>query len=180
MPIPSSAIAASKRRQTLSIGREACRGDNAPARPPLLAASQLSFLQSRHIHKGRSRRGRGNRLSDLPEAVEVKRDGLSHCCFAVFASRTCRHATGQIGRVRRKACRSGFNDNQKFHLRPACFRMLLADCVNSLPPQDAAIGNPENPRRFRGCPSGKRPWMAFSTDSSGSRPRVLHWVCRAL
>jgi len=25
----------------------------------------------------------------------------------------------------------------------------LADCGNSLPPQDAAIGNPENPRRFR-------------------------------
>ena len=26
---------------------------------------------------------------------------------------------------------------------------LVADCANSLPPQDAAIGNPENPRRFR-------------------------------
>ena len=26
----------------------------------------------------------------------------------------------------------------------------LADCGNSLPPQDAAIGNPENPRRFAG------------------------------
>ena len=42
---------------------------------------------------------------------------------------------------------------------------LVADCANSLPPQDAAIGNPENPRRFRGCQSGKRPRRAFSTDS---------------
>ena len=25
----------------------------------------------------------------------------------------------------------------------------LADCGNSLPPQDAGTGNPENPRRFR-------------------------------
>ena len=36
---------------------------------------------------------------------------------------------------------------------------------NSLPPQDAAIGNPENPRRFRALPRWKRPWMGFSMDS---------------
>ena len=30
--------------------------------------------------------------------------------------------------------------------------MNLADCGDSLPPQEAAIGNPENPRRFRVLP----------------------------
>ena len=38
---------------------------------------------------------------------------------------------------------------------------LLADCGNRLPPQDAAIGNPENPRRFRGLPEWKKAMDGF-------------------
>ena len=49
----------------------------------------------------------------------------------------------------------------------------LADCGNSLPSQDAVIGAPENPERFRGLPkwavdrphSRAGPRRAFSTDS---------------
>jgi serine/threonine protein kinase len=41
----------------------------------------------------------------------------------------------------------------------------LAGCGKSLPPQDAAIGDPQKPRLFGVSPKWKRPWMAFSTDS---------------
>ena len=37
----------------------------------------------------------------------------------------------------------------------------IADCGRSLPPQDAAIGNPENPRRFRGLPKWKKAMDGF-------------------
>ena len=37
----------------------------------------------------------------------------------------------------------------------------LADCGNSLRPQDAAIGNIENPRRFRGLPKWKKATEGF-------------------
>ena len=37
----------------------------------------------------------------------------------------------------------------------------LADCGKSLPPQDAAIGNPENPQRFRVLPKWKKAMDGF-------------------
>jgi len=37
----------------------------------------------------------------------------------------------------------------------------LSGCGNSLPPQDAAIGNPENPRRFRVLPKWKKAMDGF-------------------
>ena len=39
--------------------------------------------------------------------------------------------------------------------------LRLADCGNSLPPQDAATGNPENPRRFPGLPKWKKATEGF-------------------
>ena len=46
---------------------------------------------------------------------------------------------------------------------------VLADFGNRLPPQDAAIGNPENPRRFRGLPKWKKAKEGFFLGQLGQQ-----------
>ena len=53
-------------------------------------------------------------------------DGLVHLAFACLARVAGRDAAGQVGRVGTEARVGRLNDDELLHLRPACFRMLLA------------------------------------------------------
>ena len=56
----------------------------------------------------------------------------------------------------------------------------LADCGRSLPPQDAAIGNPENPRRFRVLPKWKKAMGGFFHGQLGRETRWAAKDCECL
>ena len=57
--------------------------------------------------------------------------------------------------------------------RQRAFALALADCGNTLRPQDAAIGNPENPRRFWVLPK-------WTVDRPHSRARAMDGFFRGL
>ena len=95
------------------------------------------------IRRGGSRIGQLRAL--LPETIEMKRDGVSHLPFRVFAGCPRRDAAGHVRRVRGEPRGRRFDHNEISHdFSPACFRTLFSVLgARSSPGLPATVTSPD-------------------------------------